>query len=112
MYTLFKILFLYRLLQDVEYSSPCYTIGPCFILHIIIYICEPQVLKLSFPSCPFPFRNHKFVYYVNLFLFYKVHLGHFLKVLCLFKEYLFGYFWVLIFLLAMAFCRTIIICQI
>ena len=26
---LFQILFHYRLLQDIEYSSPCYPVGPC-----------------------------------------------------------------------------------
>ena len=29
MYNLFQILFRYRLLQDIEYSSLCYTVGPC-----------------------------------------------------------------------------------
>ena len=28
-YTLFQILFDYRLLQDIEYSSLCYTVGVC-----------------------------------------------------------------------------------
>ena len=28
-YILFQILFHYRLLQDIEYSSLCYTVGPC-----------------------------------------------------------------------------------
>ena len=31
MYILFKILFHYRLLQDIEYSSLCYTVGPCWL---------------------------------------------------------------------------------
>ena len=30
-YILFQIPFHYRLLQDVEYSSLCYTVGPCFL---------------------------------------------------------------------------------
>ena len=29
-YSLFHIIFHYGLLQDVEYRSMCYTVGPCF----------------------------------------------------------------------------------
>ena len=29
-YILFQIIFHYRLLQDTEYSSQCYTVGPCW----------------------------------------------------------------------------------
>ena len=28
-YIIFKIIFHYRLLQDIEYSSLCYKVGPC-----------------------------------------------------------------------------------
>ena len=40
-YILFQILFHYRLLQDTEYSSLCYTGGPCClpILYIVVCIC-------------------------------------------------------------------------
>ena len=31
MYILFQILFPYRLLQNTEYSSLCYTVGPCWL---------------------------------------------------------------------------------
>ena len=31
MYILLKILFHYRLLQDIESSSLCYTVGPCWL---------------------------------------------------------------------------------
>ena len=30
-YILFQILFHYRLLQDIEYNSLCYTVGPHYI---------------------------------------------------------------------------------
>ena len=30
-YILFQIHFHYRLLQDIEYSSLCYTVGPCYL---------------------------------------------------------------------------------
>ena len=33
-YILFQILFHYRLLQDIKYSSLCYTIGPYVIYFI------------------------------------------------------------------------------
>ena len=37
----FQIFFPYRLLQNIEYSSLCYTVGPywLFILYIVVYIC-------------------------------------------------------------------------
>ena len=40
-YILFQILFPYRLLQDIEYSSLCYTVGPYWlsILYIVVCIC-------------------------------------------------------------------------
>ena len=40
-YILIQILFHYRLLQDTEYSSLCYTVGPCClcILYIVVCIC-------------------------------------------------------------------------
>ena len=38
---LFHILFHYVLLQDIEYSSLCYTVGPFYlsILYIVVCIC-------------------------------------------------------------------------
>ena len=40
-YILFQIFFHYRLLQDIKYSSLCYTVGPCClsVLYIIVCIC-------------------------------------------------------------------------
>ena len=37
----FQILFPYSLLQNIEYSSLCYTVGPCWlsILYIVVCIC-------------------------------------------------------------------------
>ena len=35
-----QIKFHYRLLQDTEYSSLCYTVGPCLsILYVVLRIC-------------------------------------------------------------------------
>ena len=36
---LFQILFHYRLLQDIEYSSLCYTVGPCCLSILCIGVC-------------------------------------------------------------------------
>ena len=46
MYILFQILLLYRLLQDIEYSSLCYTVGPCYLL--ILYIAVLDYLCLLY----------------------------------------------------------------
>ena len=37
-YIIFQILFHHRLLQDIEYSSLCYTVGPCSLptLYIVV----------------------------------------------------------------------------
>ena len=51
-YILFQILFHYRLLQDIEYSSLCYTVGPSSlsILYIVVCIYQPQTPNLSLPT--------------------------------------------------------------
>ena len=53
-YIYFQILFHYRLLQDIEYSSLCYTVGPCClpILYILVCTCESQTPNLSLPPAP------------------------------------------------------------
>ena len=62
-YTLFHILFHYGILQDIEYRSLCYTIGPCFICFTYsgLYLLVPNS---QFIPPPFPFDNCKFVCYV------------------------------------------------
>ena len=52
-YVLFYILFHYGLSQDTEYSSLCYTVGPCglSILYVIVCIYQPQTPS---PSLPHP----------------------------------------------------------
>ena len=71
---LFQIFFHYRLLQDIEYSSLCYTIGPCCssILYTAVCICYSQAPDLSLPTS-FPFGSKKFVFYVceSLLCIYK-----------------------------------------
>ena len=48
----FKILFHYSLLQDIDYSSLCYTVGLCYlsILYIVACICQSQILIYSSPQ--------------------------------------------------------------
>ena len=50
-YIHFHTLFQYGLLQDTEYSSRCYTVGPCCvsILCITFYICYSQTPSTSVP---------------------------------------------------------------
>ena len=36
---LFQVLFHYRLLQDIEYSSLCYMVGPCCLSILYIVVC-------------------------------------------------------------------------
>ena len=51
---LFQILFPYRLLQNIEYSPLCYTVGPCFlsILYTVVCICNPKLLIYLSPGPP------------------------------------------------------------
>ena len=61
----FQIIFNYRLLQAIEYSSMCYTAG---LFKKIYFICSSVYLLISnsrsIPLPPFPFVNCKFVFYV------------------------------------------------
>ena len=45
--SIFQILFPFRLLQNIEQSTLCYTVGPCWlsILNIVVCILYFQVLK-------------------------------------------------------------------
>ena len=56
--------FLLSLLQDIEYNSLCYRVGPGWlsILNIVVCVCQSQIPNLSLLL--FPFGNHKFVFYV------------------------------------------------
>ena len=56
MYThiLFQVIFHYTLLQDIEYSSLCYTMGPYWLssLYIVVCICYSETSILSLPPSP------------------------------------------------------------
>ena len=51
-YILFQILFPYRLLWVIEYSSLCYVVGPCWlsILYVVMCICSLQTPNWSLPQ--------------------------------------------------------------
>ena len=57
---LFQLLFPYRLLQNIKYSSLCYTVGPCWlsVLHIAVWLYQSQ-LPVHSSSPPSPLDNHK-----------------------------------------------------
>ena len=46
-YSVFQILFHYRLLEDIEYSSLCYTVS-FNVLYIVVCICQSQIPDLFF----------------------------------------------------------------
>ena len=65
-YILFQILFPYRLLQDIEYSSLLYTVNPCCLSFIYGNVHLLITCSQFIPSShPFPFGNHRFVFYVK-----------------------------------------------
>ena len=72
-YTLFQILFHYRLLQNIEYSSMCYTVRPCClsVLFIVECICHSQAPNLSLPLFSPLVTINLLSISVSLFLFYK-----------------------------------------
>ena len=53
---LLHVLFHYGLSQDIEYSSPCYTLGPCCLstLHVLVCICSSRTPSPSLPHTPSP----------------------------------------------------------
>ena len=74
--------FPYSPLQNTEYSSVCYTVGPC-CLNIAVYIFLFKTKsKFILPLPPLPFDSHKFVFCVReSVLFHKcVHWHHILDI--------------------------------
>ena len=70
---LFKILFPYRLLQDIELSSLCYTVGPCCSPILYIVVCMYTLIPTSYFIPPLPLSPlvtiNLFSMSVGLFLF-------------------------------------------
>ena len=65
-YLLFQIIFHYKLLQDIEYSSLHYIAGPCLsILFVVVCIYLSHTPSYSIPLSPcFPFGIHKFIFFL------------------------------------------------
>ena len=60
----FHILFHYGLSHDIEYSSLCYTVGPCCLSTLNVTVCIYQPQTPSPSLSPPPLGNHKSVLYV------------------------------------------------
>ena len=89
-YVLFQIFFHYRLLQDIEYSSLCYTVNLfCLsILYIVACICKSHTPNLSLPLSPLVikilFSMSVCFYFVMLINHFYTFLGKmFSQILCL-----------------------------
>jgi len=63
-YILSKILSLYRLLWNIEYSSLCHIVGPCWlsVLHIVCSASRKLPIYSS-STPPISFGNHRLVFY-------------------------------------------------
>ena len=72
---IFYIIFHYGLSQDVEYSSLCYTVGPCCFIHsiYIAYVCKPQPPTPSLPLVNF----EKWLEDICIYLFWVFLQGNF-----------------------------------
>ena len=57
---LFQILYPYRLLQDTDYSSLCYTVGPCCLSILYIVVCALANPKLPIYPSPAPLPHFSF----------------------------------------------------
>ena len=81
---LFQILFSFRLLQNIEQSSLCYTVGPCWlsILNIVVCTCHSQIPNLSLPRPPFRTFNEGQLLLLSLHFKDKAYL---VMVYCYFK---------------------------
>ena len=68
----FQILFPCKLSQNIEQSSLCYTVGPCWlsILCIVVCICQSQSPNLSLPP-PFTFGDRNELSSTGRFLWHE-----------------------------------------
>ena len=61
--------FFYIVCYYILYTSLCYTLGLLSILYIVVCISiNPKVL--IYPSLPFPFGNHKFVFCLWIYFYF------------------------------------------
>ena len=97
---LFQVLFPYKLLQNIEYSSLYYLVGPCWlsIVYIVecVYLCQTPNLSTTLLSLLVTMRFFCFVLFcfymheffgisslVSYFRFYKLVLSLIFVFLCL-----------------------------
>ena len=57
---LFQIIFLFRLLQNIEQSSQCYTVGTSWLSILSVVVCKSQTPNLSLIP-PFSPGNHTLI---------------------------------------------------
>ena len=76
-FILFQITFLFRLLENIEQGSLCYTVGPCWLSILNVAVCthQSQTPNSSLPAAA-PHLSplvtiSLFAKLVSLFLFYK-----------------------------------------
>ena len=76
----FLILFHYRLLQDIEYSSLCHTVNPCClsILYIVCVSVNPILLIYSSSPSPLgkPIFLNSIIYFDHVSLWVNKYLQH------------------------------------
>ena len=65
---IFQILFPYRLLQDIEYSSLCSRVLVYLFLYTSVYMLIPNSYLSPAPGPTIPFGSPKFVFYAFLCL--------------------------------------------
>ena len=77
---IFQIVFYYRLLQDIEYISLCYTGNPCHLSILCIVFVSVNLILLIYPSLTFYLVVITvFSVSVSLFLFcIQIHFYYFL----------------------------------
>ena len=80
------MIFCYRFLQNIEYSSLCYTVGVTYFKHNTACVSVNPKLLIYPPHLVIPFGNNKFVLHVcgsnsvlyicsfALFLFFRFHI--------------------------------------
>ena len=65
-YIIFEIIFYYRLLQHIDYSSLCYTVNLCCLLHSVLFILS----RTSGISVIYFFLRQKFISFLK-YIYYK-----------------------------------------
>ena len=72
MYIIFQIIFHYKLLQDIEYRSQCYTVGPCWlsILYIVVVQTLSCLILCNTMDCSLP--GFPVFHYSSVYLYHAI----------------------------------------